>query len=282
MPGPDGLVQTAAGSGGIVLIYVLAYFLLGGIAGLLAGLLGVGGGVVIVPALLYIFAAQQLPAAYIFHLALGTSLATIMFTSISSMRSHHRRGAVDWCIVRRIAPGILAGTFIGSWAAAQLSTQFLKGFFVLFLYYVGIQMCLDAKPQAHRQMPGMAGTAGVGALIGGISSLVGIGGGTMSVPFMLWCNTPLHTAIGTSAAIGFPIALSGAVGYCLNGFAVASLPPGSFGFIYLPALAGISVASVMTAPLGARLAHALPTGRLKKGFGGFVLVMATRMLVSLL
>ena len=264
-----------------MLWYFAMYCLLGGLAGVLAGLLGVGGGIIIVPALIFLFNAQHLPAGYILHLALGTSLASIMFTSISSMRSHHRRGAVDWRIVRGISPGILAGTFLGSWVAAQLTTNFLKGFFVIFLYYVGFQMCLNARPKPHRQLPGAAGLFGSGSVIGGISSLVGIGGGSMSVPFMLWCNIPLHTAIGTSAAIGFPIALAGAFGYAINGSAVASLPAGSLGFIYLPALAGICLASVITAPLGVKLAHALPVPRLKKGFGVFVLVMATRMLVSL-
>lgn len=264
-----------------MLWHLVVYCLLGGVAGVLAGLLGVGGGIIIVPALTVLFTAQHLPAGYILHLALGTSLASIMFTSISSMRAHHRRDAVDWRIVRGITPGILGGTFLGSWVAAQLSTNFLKGFFVLFLFYVGLQMFLDARPRPHRQMPGMAGMFGSGSVIGGISSLVGIGGGSMSVPFMLWCNIPLHTAIGTSAAIGLPIAMAGTLGYGLNGSAIAALPPGSLGFIYLPALAGICITSVLTAPLGARLAHALPVPRLKKGFGVFVLVMATRMLVSL-
>lgn len=262
-------------------MYWLMYCALGGFAGILAGLLGVGGGLIIVPVLTFLFTAQHLPADYILHLALGTSLASIMFTSISSMRAHHGRGAVEWPIVRRITPGILAGTLFGSWVAAQLSTRFLKCFFVLFLFYVAIQMILDIKPKPHRQLPGSGGMFGIGNLIGGISSLVGIGGGTMSVPFMLWCNVPLHSAIGTSAAIGFPIALAGAVGYATNGFTVGALPSYSLGFVYLPALAGITAASVLTAPLGARLAHSLPVARLKKIFALLLVVMGTKMLLSL-
>jgi uncharacterized membrane protein YfcA len=259
----------------------LLYLGLGAFAGVLAGLLGVGGGLVIVPMLTFIFIAQQMPAEHILHLALGTSLASIMFTSISSLRAHHLRGAVDWFVVRRITPGIMAGTFLGSWVAAQLSTGFLRGFLVVFLYYVAIQMLLNIRPHPHRQLPGRAAMFAVGGLIGGVSSLVGIGGGSMSVPFLIWCNTALRIAIGTSAAIGFPIALAGAAGYVVNGLAV-SLPPHTLGFVYLPALLGVSAASVVTAPLGAKLAHNLPISGLKKIFALLLIVMGTKMLASLL
>jgi len=265
-----------------MITYWLSYLALGGFAGILAGLLGVGGGLVIVPILTFLFTAQHLPAAYILHLALGTSLATIMFTSVSSMRAHHGRKAVDWGVVRRITPGILAGTFLGSWLASQLSTRFLKGFFVAFLYYVATQMLLDIKPKAHRQLPGAAGTSGVGSLIGGVSSLVGIGGGTMTVPFLLWCNVPMRNAIGTSAAVGFPIALAGTLGYAVNGLSAAALPNYSLGFVYLPALVGVACASFATAPVGAKLAHSLPVPRLKKFFALLLVAMATKMLWSLL
>ena len=258
----------------------LLYIALGAFAGVLAGLLGVGGGLVIVPALTFIFTAQHLPEGHILHLALGTSLASIMFTSISSLRAHHGRGAVDWIVMRRISAGILAGTFGGSWIAAQLSTPFLKGFFVVFLYYVAAQMLLDIKPKPHRQLPGWGGMSGVGGVIGGVSSLVGIGGGTMSVPFLVWCNIAIHRAIGTSAAVGFPIALAGAAGYVVNGLSVP-LPEHSLGFVYLPALVGIAAASVVTAPFGAKLAHRLPIGQLKKIFALLLIVMGTKMLLSL-
>lgn len=259
----------------------LFYLGTGAFAGVLAGLLGVGGGVVIVPLLVFTFTAQHLPEAYILHLALGTSLASIIFTSISSLRAHHRRGAVNWSVVKGISPGILVGTFLGSWVAAQLSTGFLKGFFVVFLYYVATQMLLDIRPKPHRQMPGAGGMFGVGNVIGGVSSLVGIGGGSLSVPFLIWCNLPMHHAVGTSAAIGFPIAVAGAAGYLVNGLMADGLPSGAVGFIYLPALIGIALASICTAPLGARLAHSLPVPRLKKVFAVFVLIMGTRLLVSM-
>ena len=259
----------------------IMYIALGAFAGVLAGLLGVGGGLVIVPVLTFIFTAQHLPDAHVLHLALGTSLASIMFTSVSSLRAHHLRGAVDWLVVRRISCGIMVGTFGGSWVAAQLSTRFLKGFFVAFLYYVATQMLLNIKPKPQRQLPGLPAMSGVGGLIGVVSSLVGIGGGSMSVPFLVWCNVAIHRAIGTSAAIGFPIALAGTVGYVVNGISVP-LPPHSLGFVYLPALAGIASASIATAPLGAKLAHSLPIDTLKKIFALLLIVMGTKMLLSLL
>lgn len=264
------------------MMFWLLYLALGAFAGVLAGLLGVGGGIVIVPMLSLAFAMQRLPGDYSLHLAIGTSLATIMFTSMSSLRAHHARGAVAWPVVRRITLGILAGTLLGSWVAAQLSTRFLKGFFVAFLYYVGMQMILDIRPHPSRQLPGAGGMFGVGSLIGGVSSLVGIGGGSLSVPFMIWCNVSMHSAIGTSAAIGLPIAVAGTAGYVANGLGLSSLPPYSLGFVYLPALAGVATASIFTAPLGAKLAHCLPVPRLKKMFALLLVATASKMLFSLL
>jgi len=260
----------------------LLYLATGVFAGFLAGLLGVGGGLVIVPVLVFIFAAQHFPPEQIMHLALGTSLASIMFTSISSLRTHHAHGAVNWVVVRGITPGIIAGTLAGTMLAAQLSTVFLKVFFVVFLYYVATQMMLNIKPKPSRELPGAVGMFGAGGVIGAVSSLVGIGGGTLSVPFMTWCNIKLHQAIGTSAAIGFPIAVAGAVGYTANGWGHDALPTYSLGFVYLPALMGLVVASVLTAPFGARLAHRLPVAKLKKFFALLLFVLGTRMLVSLL
>lgn len=258
------------------------YAALGAVAGVLAGMLGIGGGLVIVPMLVFAFGWQHFPDPVIMHLALGTSMASIVFTSVSSFWAHHQRGAVHWLVVRRIVMGILVGTFLGSCLAARMSTGFLKGFFVLFLYYVGTQMVLNRKPKPGRQIPGLPGMFGVGSVIGAFSSLVGIGGGTLSVPFMIWCNLPMHTAIGTSAAIGFPIAIAGTIGYIYNGMHVAGLPQYSWGFVSLPALAGLVVASVMTAPLGVRLAHSLPVERLKRVFALVLFVVATRMAYSLL
>jgi uncharacterized membrane protein YfcA len=259
----------------------LLYILIGAGAGLLAGLLGVGGGIVLVPAFTFIFAAEHFDPAHSIHLALGTSLAVITFTSLSSLRAHHGHGAVDWLVVRRITPGIVCGTLVGSVFAAQLSSMFLKGFFVAFQYTVALQMFFNFRPKGHRELPGALGTNLAGGIIGGISSLVGIGGGTMSVPFMLWCNVAMHRAIGTSSAIGFPIALAGTAGYLVNGLGIASLPKMSIGFIYLPALFCVAIVSILTAPIGARLTHKLPVSRLKRFFAFFLLVVATKLLLSL-
>ena len=260
---------------------LLMYILVGAVAGILAGLLGIGGGLVIVPMLVFCFVRQGIPDAVIMHLALGTSLASIMFTAVSSFLAHHKRGAVHWDVVRKIVIVIFSGTFIGSCIAAQLTTRFLKGFFVLFLYYVAVQMLTNKKPKASRQIPGHGAMFGVGNVIGVVSSLVGIGGGTLSVPFMIWCNMTVHHAIGTSAAIGFPIAIAGTIGYIFNGWSTIGLPDFSMGYVYLPALLGIVVTSVLTAPLGVHLAHSLPVDRLKRVFAFLLLAVATRMLIGI-
>jgi uncharacterized protein len=260
---------------------LMMYILVGAVAGVLAGLLGIGGGLVIVPMLVFCFVRQGFPDAMVMHLALGTSLASIIFTAVSSFLAHHKRGAVRWDVVRKILIGIFTGTFIGSTIAAHLSTRFLKGFFVVFLYYVALQMLTNKKPHSSRQIPGHAAMFGVGNVIGCVSSLLGIGGGTLSVPFMVWCNMPVHHAIGTASAIGFPIAIAGTIGYIVNGLPVADLPAFSLGYVYLPALIGIVVVSVLTAPLGVRLAHRLPVDRLKRVFAMLLLVVGTRMLIGI-
>ncbi len=261
----------------------LLYAATGAVAGFLAGLLGVGGGLIIVPALVFIFAAQGFAPDYIAHLALGTSLASIVFTSISSLRAHHRHAAVRWSLVAQITPGVVVGTLLGSVIARMLSTTFLKVFFVAFVFYVATQMLLDYRPRPSRNLPNRLGVLGAGGIIGAVSALVGIGGGTLSVPFMTWCNIRLHEAIGTSAAIGLPIALAGSVGYVINGYLIGTpLPSGSIGFVYLPALLGLVAVSVIFAPLGARTAHALPVTKLKKIFAFLLYAIGLRMASTLL
>lgn len=259
----------------------IAYIVLGLFAGFVAGLFGVGGGLIIVPVLTFIFAAHHFSEQYVMHMALGTALASIIFTSISSLRAHHAHAAVNWKVWREITPGVVTGTLLGSVLAAYLPANFLKGFFVVFVFYVGTQMLLDIKPKPSRALPGLSGMFATGNVIGAVSSLVGIGGGTLSVPFMTWCNIKLHQAIGTSAAIGLPIALAGAAGYIANGRAIDALPPYSLGFVYLPALGAIVAASMLTAPLGAKLAHRLPVKRLKKIFALLLYTLGIRMMISL-
>jgi len=260
----------------------LTYCAVGAIAGVLAGLHGIVGGLVIVPMLVYVFTLNNIPHELTMHLALATSMASIIFTSISSFMAHHKRGAVHWNVVRKIVAGILVGTFLGSCFASAMSTDFLKVFFVIFLYFVAVQLLLNKKPKGARELPGKAGMFAAGNVIGVVSSLVGIGGGTLSVPFMLWCNIPVHHAIGTSAAIGLPIAVAGTVGFIINGWSNVMLPQYSVGYVYLPALLGIAAISVLTAPLGVKLAHSLPVNRLKRIFSLLLFVVATKMLMGVL
>ncbi len=257
----------------------LGYAAIGAVVGLLAGMLGIGGGAIMVPLLAGLLEAQGIPRSHVVHLAVGTSMATILFTSISSVRAHQRRGAVRWEVVRRITPGILSGGLAGSLAAGLVSSRGLALFFALLVYAVGTNMLLDRKPRANRELPGRFGMFAVGAVISGLSSLMAIGGAAMTVPFMLFCNVSAIQAVGTASAIGFPIALGGTVGYVASGLLEGGLPPGSLGYVYSPALAGISLASVLTAPLGARLAHSLPMKRLKQLFALLLFLLATRMLV---
>jgi len=265
-----------------MLEYLAIYSGVGVIAGVLAGLLGIGGGVVIVPMLVYCFALQGVQPEMIMHLALGTSLASIIFTSISSCIAHHKRGAVDWKLVFRFVPGILIGTFLGTFLASQLSTGFLKGFFALFLFVIAIQIYFNKKPKASRELPAAAGMFGIGSGIGVISALVGIGGGSISTSAMLYCNIATHRAIGTSATIGIAVAIAGTSGYILNNLNGLSLPAYSIGYVYLPALALIVITSVFTAPLGVKMAHSLPVEKLKRLLAIFFFLIASRMTWTLL
>lgn len=265
-----------------MLTTLVIYLACGAVAGVLAGLLGVGGGIVLVPMMVAIFPTVGVPAEYVQQMALGTSLASIMITSISSARAHNKRGAVHWDIFRNITPGILLGTFGGGLIATHMPTLALKIIFICFLMVVAAQMLSGYRPPATRNMPGFAGTSGVGVGIGLLSSFVGIGGGTLSVPFMSTCNVPLHHAVGTSAAIGFPIAVAGTLGYIIGGWGRPDLPSMTLGFVNLWALLGIASASFLTAPLGVKLSHSLPADKLKRGFACFLIIVAARMAWGLL
>ena len=211
------------------------------------------------------------------HLALGTSLAVMVFTSFASVRAHHARGAVDWSIVKRMAPAMIVGMLVGSQIAGWIPSHDLKWFFVVYAYVIALQMLADKKPQGGRPLPGPLGLWSSGGVIGVISSFVGIGGGSMSVPFMSWCNVPMPRAIATSAALGWPIAVAGAVGYVISGWHAPDLPPGAVGFVYLPALLWMVPASMLMAPVGARLTHRLPVQLLRRIFACFLVFMALRM-----
>jgi uncharacterized membrane protein YfcA len=258
-----------------------AYLAIGVAAGFLAGMFGIGGGMVMVPMLVFVFTAKGFPPEHMMHLSLATAMATIVFTSLSSVRAHHRHGAVDWKVARAMAPGIVAGALAASLAAGYVPTRPLAIFFTGFMFYAATQMFLEVKPKASRQLPGAPGLFGAGAVIGGFSSLLAAGGAFLSIPFLAWCNLPLKRAIGTAAANGFPIAAAGTAGYVLNGMRAEGLPAGCLGYVYLPALAIIVAASMPLAPLGARLAHRLPVKRLRAVFALMLFGIGLRMLANL-
>jgi len=240
----------------------------------------VGGGLVIVPILAWIMTTQGVVPAYVMQLAIGTSLATIIPTAISSLRAHHTRGAVDWPLVWRITPGIALGCLVGAWLAARLEPEMLKIILAIFQFYVGTQLLLGFTPNPSRDLPASPGITLVGSFIGALSSLIGIGGGTLSVPWMVWCNKDMRLAVGTASAIGLPIAIFGSAGFVFNGLSISALPPHSLGFVYLPALAGITLASIFTAPLGAALTHRLPVTTLKKLFAILLYALGTKVLLT--
>jgi uncharacterized membrane protein YfcA len=254
---------------------------IGCLVGFAAGFLGIGGGVLMVPMLVFAFNAQGFSPDHLLHLALGTSIATIVFTSVSSVRAHHSFGSVDWAAARAISPGIVAGSVLAALIAGLIPTRPLAVMFTALVFYAATQMFFDLRPKKTRPLPAKPGLFLAGAVIGGVSSLLSAGGAFLSIPFLAWCGVPLRRAIGTAAAIGFPIALAGSAGYALQGLHVAGLPRSSLGFIYLPAVALIVATSMLVAPLGARLAHRLPVKRLRIVFALFLYAMAARMLAGL-
>lgn len=252
---------------------------LGLFTGFLAGLLGIGGGMIMVPFISAMLSARGVAPGLAVKMAIATSMATIVFTSISSVRAHHKKGAVRWDIVRALAPGIVLGAMAASLGVfALLKGAGLYFVFAAFVAFSGSQMFLDKKPAPTRQLPGTPGLLGAGGVIGFLSGLVGAGGGFVSVPFMTWCNVAIHNAVATSAALGFPIALANVAGYVIAGQQLQGLPPHAFGYLWLPALIVIACCSVLMAPLGARAAHALPVKKLKRAFSAVLFVLAAYML----
>ncbi|HTL27342.1 MAG TPA: sulfite exporter TauE/SafE family protein [Burkholderiales bacterium] len=258
-----------------------AYLAIGVAVGFLAGLLGIGGGAIMVPMLVFVFTAKGFAAEHLMHQSIATALATIVFTSLSSVRTHHRYGAVEWPVVGAMAPGIVAGSFGAALLAGLLPTRPLMAGFALFMLYTGTQMFFDVRPRPGRQLPRPAGLFAAGSVIGALSSLFAVGGAFLSIPFLSWCNLPLKRAIGTAAANGFPIAVAGSLGYIAQGLRAEGLPAGSLGYVYLPALGFIVVTSMLTAPLGARLVHRAPVRPIRMAFSLLLYALAIQMLVKL-
>ena len=262
--------------------WIIAFLLLGSIVGIMAGLLGIGGGGIMVPILTSIFLLLGMPIEKVVHLALGTSMAAIVFTSVSSLRAHHLRGGVIWSYVKSMSPGIIVGTFIATFIAAYANSLFLAVFFSMFMAYVSLQMFLNKKPALHGKPNGVQHLFFVGSGIGAISALVSIGGGSLTVPYLVSKNVDIKKAIGTSAAIGLPISISGTLGYIINGWGNTSLDNYVLGYVYLPAVLLISITSFICAPLGVRLVHYLPVQIIKKIFALLLIILSIKMLSSII
>ena len=254
--------------------------LLGCCTGFLAGLLGIGGGMIMTPFLIMLIPETLIPHSHIVHVAIATSLATITFTSISSVRAHHKRGAVLWNVVSSVAPGILLGALLGAQIASFLSTFWISLVFCCFVGFSAFKMFMNKPPKPDRELPGNIGRIAMGTFIGALSALVGAGGGFISVPWMVWCNVKMHNAVATSAALGFPIALFGTMGYIISGWNVEGLPswPIDLGYICIPALFALAIPSVLLAPVGAKVAHSIDVKPLKKCFACLLCVLCVYMI----
>lgn len=254
--------------------------LLGCFTGFMAGLLGIGGGLIITPFLTMLLPSNLIGLQEIIHVAIATSLSTIAFTSLSSVRAHHKRGAVKWNIVAAVAPGILFGAILGAKIAGFFSSCLLSLVFSCFVLFSAFKMFKNAPPKPDRELPKKLGQFGMGVVIGILSALVGAGGGFISVPWMVWCNVKMHNAVATSAALGFPIAFFGTIGYIYSGWHISDLPgwPITVGYICVPALFAVAITSILFAPLGAKTAHSIDVKPLKKIFACLLCVLGTYML----
>lgn len=255
----------------------LEYAMTGLLAGFMAGYLGIGGGLVLVPVLSWLFSHDPAIADMAVQMAVATSLATMLFTSMSSILSHHKRGAIMWDLVKQMIPGLLAGAFLGSFVADRIGNTALGYVFGIFALLAGVQMLLGRNPQGNKSLPGAFSIATTGLGIGTISSLLGIGGGSLTVPWLLWHGKIAQKAIATAAACGYPIAVAGTLGFMLMGGAQTSTP--TLGYVHLPALAGVALFSVFGAPLGVAAVHRSSPMLAKRLFAVFLLVVAVKMLL---
>lgn len=259
---------------------ILTYLAVGAFAGLLAGLFGIGGGMVIVPVLVITFESLGFSNDVLTHMAVATSLASIVFTSISSVRTHHQKGAVDWPIVKLLSVGILLGAVLGVLTADALSGAGLQIVIGISALMMAAQMGLGLKPKPTRELPQAKGLGIAGTGIGWASALFGIGGGSLTVPFLTWCNHPMQRSVATAAACGFPIALVAAMANIVVGWGNPNLPSEAIGYVYWPALLGIVVTSVPFARFGAKLAHKLSAEKLKRLFAIMLVFVAIKFLTA--
>lgn len=258
----------------------IVYLMVGALAGVLAGLFGIGGGMVIVPVLIFSFTAQDVSPEVMTHMAVATSLATIVFTSLSSVKEHHRQGAIDWPLVKQMATGIVIGTALGVALITEVPGAVLQKIIGVFALLLALKMFTGWEPPGSGARPGAKGLLVAGSMIGFGSSWFGIGGGTFSVPYLSWMRFNMKQAVATSAACGIPIALTAAVTNVVAGWNAPDLPAWSTGFVYWPAVLGIALTSVPCARLGARLAHRLDAALLKKLFAVLLCVVGIRFLLA--
>jgi uncharacterized protein len=262
-----------------MLASLLFIFSVGAVAGFIAGLFGIGGGVVIVPALIVALNHQGIDPEIVIHLAIGTSLATIAVTGASSAYGHWRQGAVARELLMRMLPGLIAGSVLGGVIASLIRADLLERFFGLFLILLALRLMLSRMPSPREEGAGRFVMASAGTVVGAFSALFGIGGGLLSVPWLVRCGATLQRAIGTSAACGFPIALVGALTFVVTGLGDGRLPPGSTGYLYWPAFAGMIVCSVPLARLGVLVAHRLSALLLRRLFALMILGIGVRLLL---
>ncbi len=258
---------------------------IGALVGFMAGLLGIGGGMVLVPILLFVFGSQSpqtgFPSEHLMHMALATAMATIPFTSAASVSAHHAREGVDWKIVTGMLPGLAFGAVLAALVAGKVPSRPLAIFFAAFILYAATSMFFDLTPAGKRTLPGRVGLAFVGSIVSFLASFVAAGAAFMTIPFMAWCNVPLKRAVGTAAGIGFPLGVAASVGYAIAGMRAGPMPDWSLGFIYLPALLLIVPPSVLVAPLGARVSQRMPVKQLRIVFALTLYAIAIRMVISL-
>lgn len=262
--------------------WILSFLLLGSVVGFMAGLLGIGGGGIMVPVLSTLYVYHAMPLEKVVHMALGTSMASIVITSFSSLLSHHKKNGVQWPIVKMMSPGVIVGTFLATFLAAYASALHLSVFFAAFMAFVAVQMFINKKPQSNRTLSGPMGLMSSGAVIGAVSALVSIGGGSLTVPYLCWQNIDIKKAIGTSAALGLPLSVAGTIGYVVNGWSFTNDIQYTLGYVYVPAVVLISLTSFFTAPLGVKLVHKLPVVTIKKIFAILLILLSLKMLSSTL
>ncbi len=266
---------------GFIVLEIFMYCLLfGSFTGLISGLLGIGGGIAIVPFLAWLLPLNGMPVETSMQTAIATSLATIIITSLSAIYAQNKRGAIDWKVVKYFTPGIAIGAYFGAHLVHYLTTELLSMVFGGFLLLNGLRMALKLTPNPERKLPSPLPLSLAGSVLGILSTLIGIGGGTFTVPYMLLHNVPMKKAIAFGSTFGLPIAIFGAISFIILGLKNTIPMEGNIGYINIPAFLGISVASLFAAPIGVHLAHTIPTGAMKKTFAVIMLFVGLKMFIS--